>query len=390
MAWPNVTLREVLTPIERPESPLPGTAYRQLGVKLWGEGAYERETIDGAATKYSTLSRIEADDVVVNKIWARSGSVAVVQFPLAGCYVSGEFPTFTVNPAKLSPRWMHWLTKTPNFWLQCDEKSRGTSGKNRIKPEQFLSVEIPLPPLAEQRRIVARIEALSAKIAEVRSFRQESVEEGERLLICMAHRRDLDDNAKQRSGWRRLKLRECIQLVDDSCSVEADKSYPNLGIYSFGRGLFHKPPIEGISTAAKTLRRVHRGQFIYSRLFAFEGAYGMVSDEFDRHFVSGEYPTFECKRDLIRAEFLAAYFRSAEVWRSVAIGSKGLGDRRQRVQPDQVLGSDIWLPPIALQNQLAESQAKVDALKHLQSESAAELDAMLPAILDCALKGELS
>jgi hypothetical protein len=30
-----------------------------------------------------------------------------------------------------------------------------------------------------------------------------------------------------------------------------------------------------------------------------------------------------------------------------------------------------------------------DALKHLQAESAAELDAWLPAILDCAFKGEL-
>ena len=34
-------------------------------------------------------------------------------------------------------------------------------------------------------------------------------------------------------------------------------------------------------------------------------------------------------------------------------------------------------------------QAKVDELKRLQAESAAELDALLPAILDRAFKGEL-
>ncbi len=34
-------------------------------------------------------------------------------------------------------------------------------------------------------------------------------------------------------------------------------------------------------------------------------------------------------------------------------------------------------------------QANVDALKQLQSETAAELDALLPAILDKAFKGEL-
>ena len=34
-------------------------------------------------------------------------------------------------------------------------------------------------------------------------------------------------------------------------------------------------------------------------------------------------------------------------------------------------------------------QAEVDALKRLQAETAAELDALLPAILDRAFKGEL-
>jgi type I restriction enzyme S subunit len=34
-------------------------------------------------------------------------------------------------------------------------------------------------------------------------------------------------------------------------------------------------------------------------------------------------------------------------------------------------------------------QAKVDALKALQAETAAELDALLPAVLDKAFKGEL-
>jgi type I restriction enzyme, S subunit len=34
-------------------------------------------------------------------------------------------------------------------------------------------------------------------------------------------------------------------------------------------------------------------------------------------------------------------------------------------------------------------QAEVDALKRLQAETAAELDALLPAIFDKAFKGEL-
>ena len=37
----------------------------------------------------------------------------------------------------------------------------------------------------------------------------------------------------------------------------------------------------------------------------------------------------------------------------------------------------------------AERRVRVDALKHLQAETATELDALLPALLDRAFKGEL-
>jgi type I restriction enzyme, S subunit len=172
-----VQLREIMVPIRRLENPLPGKIYRQLGVKLWGEGAYERESIDGCQTKYKTLSMVQEMDIVVNKIWARNGAVAVVPKDLSGCFVSGEFPVFSPVLEKLEPRWFHWLTKTKDFWRQCDEKSQGTSGKNRIRPEKFLEIEIPLPPVVEQRRIIARIEELAARIEEARELRRRAVED---------------------------------------------------------------------------------------------------------------------------------------------------------------------------------------------------------------------
>ena len=57
----------------------------------------EREPVDGAATKYAQLFRAEEDDLIVNKIWARNGSVGVVTERLAGCYGSNEFPMFAPN-----------------------------------------------------------------------------------------------------------------------------------------------------------------------------------------------------------------------------------------------------------------------------------------------------
>jgi type I restriction enzyme S subunit len=54
---------------------------------------------------------------------------------------------------------------------------------------------------------------------------------------------------------------------------------------------------------------------------------------------------------------------------------------------------EITIPPLSEQRRIVVEldalQTEVNTLKHLQAETATELDALLPAILDKAFKGEL-
>lgn len=156
------------------------------------------------------------------------------------------------------------------------------------------------------------------------------------------------------SKWPMVALGEVITQVTDPVPVNAAEEYPNFGIYSFGRGLFAKPPISGTSSSARTLYRVQQGQFIYSRLFAFEGAYGLVSKDFDGHFVSNEYPTFSCDPKRLDVRYLAAYFRSPTTWKDAAELTSGMGDRRRRIKPDQLVKIKIPLPPLSEERRLVE------------------------------------
>ncbi len=298
--WPLAPLGAVLTPIERPEVPVPGLAYRQLGVRLWGEGAYERNAIDGGSTRYGKLSRFEANDVVINKIWARNGSVAVVPPALAGCYGSSEFPTFVPNEDSMAPRWIHWLTKTRDFWEECDEKSRGTSGKNRIRPERFLEILIPLPPLPEQQRALAWLEKVSAAISAAEKVRQETRSEA-RCLLASAFSRLVESTESFSLGYVAPITRRPVE-------VDPAHEYPELGVRSFGKGTFHKRAISGTEVGDKRLYRIEKGDLVLSNVFAWEGAVAVARPEDSGRYGSHRFITCVANPDMATPTFLWFYF----------------------------------------------------------------------------------
>ncbi len=188
-----------------------------------------------------------------------------------------------------------------------------------------------------------------------------------------------------------IALSDLMELVSEPYRVDPQQSYPNLGIFGFARGTFSKPPIDGAQTSASTLYRVRGGQFIYSRLFAFEGAYAIVPEEMDGVFVSNEYPTFIVDHDRLLPRYLLWMFKRPEVWRHVAVGSKGMGDRRQRVHPEQVLRYRINLPSLDEQHRIVQRldtvAALVDERRHAIEASERETQAMLLKAFRRAIDG---
>jgi type I restriction enzyme, S subunit len=273
--WPLVALREVVQPVSRIETVDAAKEYRLLGVRLDGKGPFQREVVTGTQTAAKKLSRVEAGDFIYSRLFAWRGAFGVIPESLHGAYVSGEFPTFRAITARIDVRYLqYWFCLPKTLELVLQECSGSTPlTRNRFKEQFFLALRIPLPSLTEQRRIVARINGVATGLARARGLQEDTLSGLSTLLISMAHRADLDAAAKEQGGWHRTQLGKVLRLTQDAHVVRPDREYPNLGIYSFGKGLFHKPPINGVLTSAVRLHRVKTGQFIYSRLFAFEGAW---------------------------------------------------------------------------------------------------------------------
>jgi type I restriction enzyme, S subunit len=394
--WPFAPLSEVAEPVERCEVPVTGNSYRQVGVKLWGVGAYEREPIDGGGTQYKTLSRVEADDIIINKIWARNGSVAVVPTNLAGCYVSAEFPTFTPIPDKLEPRWFHWITKTRFFWDQCDVKSRGTSGKNRIRPDRFLEIQIPLPPPPEQRRIVARIEKLAAKINEACGLRQNAVAEVNALLASSISRLLQSLTCKtmaisQLVGDESLQNGRSVKSTGDIGEVRC----VTLSAMRNGRIDIHDNKVVPLTPDEAEPYLIRKGDVFIVRGNGSKnlcGMAGLVSEESDSVIFPDLFIHVPLPEQYIAPEFFVAVWNSPatrEVIEEKAKTTSGIW----KINQGHISSTEIPVPSLPEQRRiLAELNvlhAQVAALKGIQAETAAELETLLPSILDKAFKGEL-
>ena len=68
---------------------------------------------------------------------------------------------------RLEINYLDWYCKQSKVWDELKNTARGMGARrDSVSPDRFLALKIPLPPVREQRRIVARIDELAAKINE--------------------------------------------------------------------------------------------------------------------------------------------------------------------------------------------------------------------------------
>lgn len=94
-------------------------------------------------------------DLVFSKIDARNGAVGLIPISIPKAVVTSEYPVFTPNTNKLRPIYLHYLLRAEHFRADLHRKASGTSGRKRITPDGFLSLQIPLPSLDEQDKLIA-------------------------------------------------------------------------------------------------------------------------------------------------------------------------------------------------------------------------------------------
>ena len=372
-AWPVFSLADVLRHRKEFITIDDTQHYKRCRVQLHAKGVLLRDSVSGSDIKTKKQQVCRAGEFLVAEIDAKMGGFGLVPTELDGAVVSSHYFLFEPDESCLDARYLDHYCRTQRFRTQVE--AQGSTNYAAIRPSDVLAYTIPLPPLAEQQAIVARLDALAEKSRQVEAHLDAVERDAERLI-----RSYLFDPSVRKSVKR--PMTELVSQRAPDVAVDRLTQYRFAGVYSFGRGVFPSVVKMGSEFAYERLSTVRAGDFTYPKLMAWEGALGVVPIECDGMVVSPEFPVFTINTDEVLPEVLDIYFRTPEIWPVLAEISGGTNARRRRLQPSTFLNYQMPVPPMDTQLKLREVHRQTQALKAKHAAIRQANAALIPATLE--------
>ncbi|MGW3506843.1 restriction endonuclease subunit S [Streptomyces sp. NPDC000994] len=378
-AYPEASLATVLIPTSDTVKVSKDNTYETAGIYSYARGLFRRPVISGSETNYRTYNRLRAGQIVYSKLFGWEGAIAFVADEFDGVHVSHEFPTFAIDVRRAEPRYLRHLITWPQLHARFSKGASGMgSRRQRVSPEKFLGVQIPLPHPAEQGRIADKLDTVMGRIVHAGRLKEKS------SLIIRQHA-----DALFHSVDTRASLSKVLAESSDFVAVDPGATYKTAGILNRGRGLFLRPVINGSDTKYPRYNRLHKGQFVYSKLFGWEGSLAVVPKEFEGVHVSHEFPTFDIDPAVADVEYVTHLARWHGFHDSLKDQGTGMGSRRQRVNVGRLLATEVPLPTLSEQRRIAKQLTLARNVADAGAGQVKQLADLRRALLDAAFSGRL-
>ena len=304
-------------------------------------------------------------------------------------------------------RFAFYLTLTDAFRKLGEAEMYGAGGQKRV-PELFVTnLKHPIPSLLEQHAIAAFLERETAKIDALVAKKERLIEllqEKRTALITRAITRGLDSNAPMKDSgvewlreipdhWETTKLRRLLTLVADHINVQPEPTYQEIGIRSWGRGIFHKDPVTGSDLGDKRVFKLRPGELVLNIVFAWEGAVAIVSEGEKDMIASHRFPTFQHTNTLVDLNYLLMFLQSEHGRRLMGLNSPGAAGRNRTIRIDSFLEEEVPLPPLEEQQEIGAifraDEQRLQSLAGKVREAVDLLKELRTALITAAVTGRI-
>ena len=341
----------------------------------------------------------EEGDVLFAKITPcmENGKSAIAR-GLAGAFGFGSTEFHVLRPSNgVIAEWVWLFVRRDAFRAAARNAFRGAVGQQRV-PQEFLEETlVPLPPVDEQRRIVAQVEALMERIQEGRRLRQQAKDETERLWQSILADAFPKPGADLPSGWRWVRLGEMFDIQQGASMSPRRRAgqspRPFLRTKNILWGSIELSTVDEMDSSQEETEklRLRPGDLLVceggdvGRCAVWEGALPLVL--YQNHIHRLRRTDAETDPHLVRYWMEAAY----EVFGAY----EGTESRTAipNLSANRLKNFRFPLPPIIEQgrivDRLHQAREHIDELKAAQEETEARLKTLEQSILDKAFRGEL-
>lgn len=140
--------------------PTPRDGYVRMGVRSHAKGTFLTEVEPGQQIEEQELSKVKADNLVVNIVFAWEHAVAITSVDDAKALVSHRFPQFSFHD-DMEPGFFRYAILDEAFRWHLWLASPSGAGRNKtLNVGTMLEYEFSVPKKAEQAKIAAFFDRL--------------------------------------------------------------------------------------------------------------------------------------------------------------------------------------------------------------------------------------
>jgi type I restriction enzyme S subunit len=336
---------------------------------------------------------LKANDVLVSTVRPNLNAVALVPDHFDGAVGSTGFTVLRANPSRLLPQYLfHWV-RTPIFVADMVKQATGASYP-AISDRIVLDSTLPLPPLAQQRRIAEILDKTDA----IRRTRREAIALTEGLLRSVF----LDvfgDPVTNPKRWPEYTVGDVCARFGGALQTGPFGSQLHASDYTY-EGVPVVMPQDlingGISTAqiarvsAAHVARLDRhklelGDVVFSRR-GDVARFAVVED----HQVGWLCGTGCLRIRFARAPLIAAFLRGelAHPSKRQWLESEAKGTTMPNLNTSILGKLSIRMPPMNIQMAFEQINQRAHAMRSEQCESSAEAAHLFNAIVDRVFCGQ--
>jgi type I restriction enzyme S subunit len=391
VAIERVRVGEVLALQRREVTIDPIKDYRLIGIYSFGKGIFHRSPKAGSELGDYRFFAVKPGDLVLSNIQAWEGAIAHAAKVDAGTVGTHRFLTYVPIAGRIDTNWARWFLLSEPGMALIRRAAPGSTMRNRtLSMDRFEALEIPLPPIKEQRRVACRLDRSSRWVQTV-SQRAATTRAAVAPILSgwlgtaidrLDERRELAEIADVTRGrGPRYEAETGLFIINQACvrwdgidltrAREVEREWwtgvPEIGRIRAGDVLVN-------STGEGTIGRV---------TLATDATYGIP---FDSHVL-----VVRCDEGILLPEFLAIYLRSRDGQRQVDQAKGANTTKQTELGKTKLERFIVPIPSVNDQALLVARFRKIRGRTHLiesrMDEQMERLSAVIPAMLNEAFTG---